>query len=88
MPLMYRDKGTTGKQLAIYSHDLCIGHVGKEFMSIMTDNAVRWHWTFGMGTAVPKGFPLHGSANTLQEAKASMERAWAEWLTAAGLSEK
>jgi len=29
MPLMYRDKGTTGTQLAIYSHELCIGTSAK-----------------------------------------------------------
>jgi|SRR5215208_781723 len=31
MPITYRDKGTTGTQLAIYSHELCIGSVRKEF---------------------------------------------------------
>jgi len=87
--LTYRDKGTTGTQLAIYSHELCIGHVGKEFTSMMTDGTrSRWRWTFGLNTAVPKGFPHHGTADTLDEAKVIIERAWAEWLSAAGLSEK
>jgi len=86
--LTYRDKGTTGTQLAIYSHELCIGHVGKEFTSMMTDGTrSRWRWTFGLNTAVPEGFPHHGTADTLDEAKVIIERAWAEWLSAAGLSE-
>lgn len=87
MPLIYRDKGTSGTQLAVYTNELCIGHVGKEFMSIMTGHAVRWHWTFGFGTAAPKAFPLHGSANTLADAKAIIEQAWQDWRSAAGLSE-
>ena len=88
LPCTHAKKGTTGTQLAIYSHKLCIGHVGKEFTSMMTDGTrSRWRWTFGLNTAVPKGFPHHGTADTLDEAKAIIERAWAEWLSAAGLSE-
>ena len=88
MPLTYRDKGTSGTQLAIYSHNLCIGHVGKEFDSILSGQRARWHWTFGLNTAVPKGFPLHGSAPSLDEATAIIEQAWQDWLTTAGLIEK
>jgi hypothetical protein len=74
-------------ELGIYSQELCIGHVGKEFMSIMTDHAAHWHWTFGLNTAARKGFPLHGSALTFEEAKAIIEQGWDEWLRVAGLSE-
>jgi len=87
MPLIYRDKGTTGTQLAIYSHELCIVSVRKEFTSIIAGQQARWHWTFGLNTAIPKGVPLHGAANSLEEAKAIIEAAWKDWLTAAGLRE-
>jgi len=88
MPLVYRDKGTTGTQLAIYSHELCIGHVGKELMTGSQSNLARWRWTFWFQNTVPKGFPIHGFADTLEEAKAIIEAAWKDWLTAAGLSER
>jgi len=56
---------------------------------MMTDGTrSRWRWTFGLNTAIPKGFPHHGTADSLDEAKAILEQAWAEWLSAAGLSEK
>jgi hypothetical protein len=88
MPLTYRDKGTTGTQLAIYSHDLCIDHLGKEFMSIMAGRQAFWEWNFSLGNAVPPGFPRNGHADTCEEAKAIVETAWTEWLATAGLSER
>ena len=88
MPLTYRDKGTSGTQLAFYSHELCIGHVGKELMIGNQSDLARWRWTFRFYETVPEGFPLHGNADTLEEAKAIIERAWQDWLMAAGLSDR
>ena len=36
----------------------------------------------------PPGFQPHGHADTFEAAKASVERNWQLWLTAAGLSER
>jgi hypothetical protein len=87
MPLTYRDKGTSGTQLAIYSHKLCIGHIGKQSSTLMGGQHSSWRWTFAFHGAAPKGFPGHGTAATLEKAKAIVEQSWQEWLTAAGLSE-
>ena len=43
-------------------------------------------WAFGFRSAVPAGFSHHGFAETAEEAKAAVERHWAAWLAAAGLS--
>jgi hypothetical protein len=86
--LTYRDKGTSGTQLAIYSHELCIGHVAKDSMTGLSHQRESWRWTLGFHTAVPKGFPVHGYVDTLDQAKAIIERGWAEWLTAAGLVDR
>jgi hypothetical protein len=87
IPLTYRDKGSSGTQLAIYSHELCIGHLHKEMMSQMAGRTPFWSWTFGLSTAVPKGFPVHGNTNSLEEAKEIIERSWEEWFAAAGLTD-
>ena len=63
------------------------GASAKSSPSIIAGLHSRWHWTFGLNTAVPKGFPLHGAVNTIEEAKAIIEAAWKDWLTAAGLNE-
>jgi hypothetical protein len=43
-----------------------------------------WHWSFKM-TAGPPGFQQHGTAMSLEEAKAKIETQWACSLAAAGL---
>jgi len=86
MPLIYRDKGISGTQFDVLSHQLRIAHVGKDLMTAF--QAVRWSWNFSIGNAVPRGFPHHGTAETFEEAKAIVDAAWETWLTAAGLSEK
>ena len=84
MPLIYRDTGTSGTQLDVLSGELRIAHIGKLIMSAMTGHAVRWQWDFAVMFG-PKGFQIHGNAETFEEAKAGVERNWQLWLTAAGL---
>jgi hypothetical protein len=43
----------------------------------------RWDWA----RQSRKASPLHGHADTLEEAKAIIERGWQEWLSVAGLNE-
>ena len=44
----------------------------------------RWRWFFAIGYG-PQGFQTHGNADSLDDAKAGVERNWALWLAAAGL---
>jgi hypothetical protein len=81
MPLEFRDKGTSGTQIAVMSGDVVVANISKAVLPV---TAGRWRWSFHM-TAVPPGFQQHGSAGSLDEAKAQIEAQWARWLDAAGL---
>ena len=86
MALIFRDRGTSGTQIAVFSNGLQIAHIGKEVLSVVASHAVRWRWSFAIMVG-PPGFQPHGHADTFEAAKASVERNWQAWLTAAGLSE-
>jgi hypothetical protein len=81
VPLVFRDKGTSGTQIDVLSNDLCIAHIGKEVMSVVAGHDGNFVVTVG-----PPGFQPHGHAETFEAAKASVERNWQLWLLAAGLS--
>jgi hypothetical protein len=51
----------------------------------VASHAVRWRWSFAVMVG-PPGFQPHGHADTFEAAKASVERNWQLWLSAAGLS--
>ena len=86
MPLIYRDKGTSGTQLDVLCGNLRIAHIGKRVLTPLTGQDVRWQWTFSVHAA-PSGFQHSGHADTFEDAKAAVERNWQAWLTAAGLTE-
>ena len=86
MALIFRDRGTSGTQIAVFSNGLQIAHIGKEVLSVVASHAVRWRWSFAIMVG-PPGFQPHGHADTFEAAKASVERNWQAWLAAAGLSE-
>ena len=73
--LEFRDKGTSRTQFAVLSGEAVIA-------TIYMDEQV-WNWTFRL-SAGPPGFTPHGSAPSLDEAKAAVESQWAHWLAAAG----
>jgi len=83
MTLTYRDKGTSGTQLDIISGNAVIGFVWKGVLSVTAGQTVRWHWRFHAGPA--RGPQQHGTAATIDEAKAKIETNWRAWLKAAGL---
>ena len=84
MALTYRDMDTSGAELAVFSNELCIGHISKRVLSGPRSN-VKWGWNFSI-TPGPPGFEYHGRADTLKDAKAAVERNWRAWLFAAGLA--
>ena len=61
------------------SGDVTIGTVGRE---VLSNNEARWSWHAGYD-------PLnrHGFANTPDEAKAAVEKAWFDWVKKAGLKD-
>ena len=83
MTLTYRDRGISGTTWDVLSGSLVICRIWKEMQS---SDARRqsWAWTFQV-SAKPPGFYIHGSGESLDEAKALVERHWANWLDAAGL---
>ena len=85
MPLTYRDRGTSNTQLDIISGNAVVGFLWKGVMSVVARQTVTWHWTFHAGPA--RGPQQHGTADTIDDAKAEIEADWRAWLTAAGLSE-
>lgn len=85
MPLTYRDRGTSGTQLDVMSGTEVIAGPRKQPLSLMGDPFHQWRWTFNTG---PTERPAtHGSAATIEAAKAAIERDWQSWLKAAGLHE-
>jgi hypothetical protein len=55
MPLVFRNKGTSGTQIEVLANDLCIADIGKEVMSVLAGHDVRWRWNFVV-TVGPPGF--------------------------------
>jgi hypothetical protein len=87
MTLTYRDKGTSGTQIAVLSGNLLIASIGKRVLTPLAGQEVRWQWTFSIHAA-PSGFEHSGHADTFEEAKAAVERNWEAWLKAAGLRDE
>ena len=87
MPLTYRALGRSGTQIAVYCHELRIARIGKRVLSPLAGAAIQWQWAFSLGNAVPEGFQHSGHVETLEDAKAVVERNWQLWRAAAGLKE-
>ena len=85
MSLTYRDKGTSGTLVEVVSNELSIGHLNKHPSG--TKSHEKWDWNFSI-TPGPPGFEYNGRAETLEDAKAAVERNWRGWLKAAGLPDK
>ena len=79
MPLVYRDKGSSGTQIQVLSGNLPIAHIGKAVLSVTAGSAVYWSWNFAF-SAGPPDFQAHGGAETFEAAKAQVERNWKLWL--------
>lgn len=86
MPLTYRDRGTSGTQLDIVSGIAVVGRLWKAMLSVTAGSEARWNWTWHAGPA--SGTQAHGTADTIDEAKAKIEGQWRVWLKTAGLEEK
>jgi hypothetical protein len=74
VPLLYRDKGTSGTQLEAMIGSLAIGSVRKDVLSITAGSAVTWSWTLFVD-GVPPGLQRHGSVRDCDAAKAGLELA-------------
>ena len=86
MPLTYRDRGTSGTQVSVFCGNLRVADIGKRVLTPLAGQDVRWQWTFSIHTA-PPGFEHSGHADSLEDAKAAVERNWQAWLSAAQLIE-
>lgn len=86
--LTYRDRGEnkSGTIWDVLSGSLVICRIWKEMQS-SDARAQSWAWTFQVA-AKPDGFRIHGNGESLDDAKAHVERHWANWLDAAGLVAK
>jgi len=84
MSLTYRDRGTSGTQWEVVTGNLVIGSIRKNTPSLMANKQPAWDWTLNV-SAAPPGFLHHGRSDTLEEAKAQLERNWRAWLDGAGL---
>jgi len=87
MPLVYRDRGSSGTQTEVLSGNLRVAQIGKRLLTPLTGQEVSWQWTFSIQVA-PSGFEHSGHADTFDDAKAAVEQNWRAWLDAAGLTEK
>ena len=86
MPLTYRDRGTSGTQLDVISGQAVVGFLWKATLSVSSGGTARWSWTWHAGPA--SGPQQHGTAETIEAAKAKLEEQWRAWLQAAGLEER
>jgi hypothetical protein len=82
MPLTFRDRGTSGTQLDIVSGNAVVGRVWKAVLSATTGGDVRWSWTWESGPAL--GSQRHGTADTLDDATATLTAQWARGLMQPG----
>jgi len=89
MKLTYRDRGESrsGTTWDVLSGSLVICRIWKQVLSIDARGAEQWNWTFQI-SAKPEGFLIHGSGESLEQAKQLIEQHWASWLDAARLAEK
>jgi hypothetical protein len=85
MPLTYRDRGSSNTQIDIVSGGAVLGNLWKAQLSVTAGEEARWNWTWHAGPA--SGPQAHGTADTVEEAKAKIEAQWRAWLQAAGLTE-
>jgi hypothetical protein len=81
MSLEFRDKGSSGTQIAVMSGEVVVANIYKGTLSVTAGQAIVWNWTF----KTTPGFQQHGTATSLDEAKAAVEAQWTRWLAAAGL---
>src|SRR5688572_17879169 len=72
MPLSFHDTDATGTQFAVLSGNLRIAQISKADVPT-AGRAVGWRWDFAI-SAGPRGFVFHGHVDTLDEAKAGVER--------------
>ena len=79
--LTYLDKDASGERLAVFTNELCIGHISKHASGPRSHE--KWAWNFSLAPG-PSGFEHNGRADTLEDAKAAVERNWRAWLAAAG----
>jgi hypothetical protein len=86
MPLTYLDRGSSGTQANIVSGTVVVGSLWKAVLSVTARQEARWRWSWHAGPA--SGPQADGTADTIEEAKAQLERQWQQWLKAAGLEEK
>ena len=87
MPLTYRDRdeSKSGTIWDVMSGSLAVAKIWKAMSS--NERYQTWSWTFHV-SCKPDGFRIHGSGESLDDAKAYVERHWANWLDAAGLVAK
>ena len=86
--LILHDKGTSGTQVDVRSGALSVAHIGKEMFSNLIGGA-RWRWYLKIDdNTVPPGCERRGDAESLDEAKAAVERNWRIWIDAAGLTDQ
>ena len=83
MTLEFRDKGKSQTQIAVYSNELKIADIGKEFYSVMAGGKPHFLWRFRMEG--PPGFEETGDVDSMEKAQEAVKRNWQVWLTAAGL---
>ena len=80
MPLTYFDRGTSGTQLDIISDRAIVGQLWKAVASVAAGATPHWAWSWHAGPA--KGPQQHGTAETVEAAKAKIEEQWRAWLEA------
>jgi hypothetical protein len=84
MALEFHDTGASGTQVAVMSGEVVVANIYKGTLSVTAGQAIVWNWTFKT-TEGPPSFQQHGTATSLDEAKAAVEEQWLRWLDAAGL---
>ena len=86
MPLTYLAQGRSGIAWDVISGSLVVARLQKQRMTAGARRLgiEQWDWTFHL-IVKPEGFLTRGSARSLDEAKAAVERLWQSWVHAAGL---
>lgn len=82
MPLSYRDRGTSGTQLDVISGKAVVCFLWNAMFSSLAGGGAHWSWIRHAGPA--SGPQHHGTADTVEQAKAKIEEQWRAWLNAAG----
>jgi hypothetical protein len=87
MPLAFRDRGTSATRFDICSGSAILGTLWKQVLAVTSARQeARWVWTWHAGPAA--GPDKHGTADTVEDAQAQIQKQWNAWLDAAGLTEK